>query len=165
MSYPLEAVEKERRRRRDAAQEALGECLAELAAAEERLKEAKRQRAALGERHARARRDLYRPQAGDALDVAGVQERRRGLDALARRLATQEAEVARREDDVAEAAEGVSAARRELATAAQNLSALEKHREKWRTELELEHRRKEEKLLDEISAAKFARAVHSSGFD
>ena len=156
--YPLRAVADERRRQRDAAQQTLGDRLAELTAAEERHEEARQKQSALSARHTQARQDLYRPAKGGVLDVGRVHERRRGFDTLGRQLERHASEVACRVGEVGEAVERVAEARRQLAAAAQGLSALEKHREKWRLGLETEHRRKEEKLMDEISAAKYARA-------
>jgi flagellar export protein FliJ len=157
--YPLQAVEDQRRRSRDAAQRVLGERLAGLAAAEERLETAREGRRTLAAEHAAAREDLYRPAVGGGLDVGRVHERRRGLDFLARRIERQEAEVERRAGEVGEAEEDVAAARRRLTAAAQELSAIEKHRARWRKEIETEGRRREEKLMDEISTASYARGA------
>jgi len=156
--YRLQTVLELRERERDAAQEALAQRLAEEERERRRLAELEAELAA-GEAELAARREaIYEPEAGGTLAVATIDRRRAEVKYLEGVQQRRRDEVARQAEAVDSAASAVTAAREALVAAAQALTAIEKHRDKWREELLVEERRKEEQLIGEISAANFAAA-------
>ncbi|HSS51942.1 MAG TPA: hypothetical protein VLX28_23625 [Thermoanaerobaculia bacterium] len=154
--YPLQAVEDQRRRARDHAQERLAERLRELDAAKARHGELEAAARALAAERQRRQDGLYDPEEG-RLDVDLVTHRRAGLGYLAARLAERRRELARQEEAVAAAGVRVEQARAEIAAAAQAVAAIEKHRAGWRQGILAEMSRREEKLIDEITTSNFVR--------
>jgi flagellar export protein FliJ len=81
------------------------------------------------------------------------------LNRFEERLKDEEAEVAleieRQKEVVKEAAEFVEQKRREMAEAAKELKAIEKHKEKWQTEVRKERQAKEELNQEEIGNTLF----------
>ncbi|HVS01999.1 MAG TPA: hypothetical protein VMT16_04450 [Thermoanaerobaculia bacterium] len=155
--YPLQSVLELRQRERDAAQEFLAGCLAEVGREERRVAEAE-----AAERHQqdelRSLQDgFYDPPVEGVLDIRLLDERRNGIRFAQERLAARRREVVARRQRLAEAREQVESARDALSAAAQALTAIEKHRDKWRDEELAELRRKEELLLQEIASAAFVR--------
>lgn len=163
-AYPLAAVEDLRRRRRDEAQESLGRLREEARVAGGAVAEAvSAVEAARGDLET-ARRDLYAPSTrSGVLDVGAVDRRRRGLGVLDRRIEEHLAELERRRGASAAADEALRQGRAHLAEAAQQLTAIEKHRERWQRRLDAEARRREDKALDEIAASRFVAGRRARG--
>jgi flagellar biosynthesis chaperone FliJ len=156
--YPLQTVLELRQRERDAAQDALSQAIAAEARARERLVALEEELRA-GEVELTARRDgLYEPPAEGVLDVALIDRRRAEVKFLEGRQEKRRQAVADQERVVHDAAGAVIAAREVLTAAAQALTAIEKHQEKWREGVLAEMRRKEELQLQEIAASRFAAA-------
>ena len=156
--YRLQTVLELRERERDAAQEALAARIADEARERRTLAELEAELAA-GEEELSARRDaIYAPEANGTLAVAAIERRRAEVKYL-EGVQQRRREGVRRQGEAVEAAvAAVAAAREALVAAAQELTAIEKHKQKWREALLAEERRKEEQLIGEIAAANFAAA-------
>jgi flagellar export protein FliJ len=156
--YRLQTVLELRERERDAAQEALAQRIADEARERQTLAELEAELAS-GEAELAARRDaIYEPEANGTLAVSTIDRRRAEVKYLEGVQEQRREGVRRQHEAVESAVAAVAAAREALVAAAQALTAIEKHRDKWREELLAEERRKEEQLIGEIAAANFAAA-------
>lgn len=160
--YPLQVVFDQRLRAQDAAQQLVGERLAELARAEASLAAACAAREAAAAALSNARNRLYDPDPDGRLDVQVVAERKAGLQFRERELselaAAERAATATRDREVA----ALATAREALAEAARECMAIEKHRETWLLEVRLEMGRKEEAEIAEVANAGWLRSREES---
>ena len=149
--YRLQTLLKIRERKKEAAEQHLGECLKKLRAEQERLKEMENElERMIAKRKAKAREYAEKTMRGEmsAQDAVGanvyIDRLKEAEEAQKNAIEGQKAVVAQREEDV-------KGARAELVKAEQELKALEKHKEKWEEAVKKEDQAKQEEIQDEIA--------------
>jgi flagellar export protein FliJ len=149
--YRLQTVLNIRSRAKEEAARLVALRLEQLAAAEEEL--ARRQRAlqACYDKQNRTRAAMNE-ELEKGVQAKGVVAHRIFLKDLREQESELAAAVEKQKSTVKQAEEEVEAARRKLVEAAQDLKAIEIHKENWLTAERTEEKRREQKLSDEIGS-------------
>lgn len=153
--YPLEVVLGVREREKETAEEALAEAVRQLKEAENEEKLRAEEVVGLQARQREFTETIYEPEANGSLAIATIDRRKAELRNLDKQV--QQAELRHLESKAeVQRVEGVvSTARSALVEAIQALKAIEKHRKKWKHERDLEAKKKEEQLMQEVATAKW----------
>ncbi len=153
--YPLEVVLGVREREKEAAEEALAEAVLLLKEAEEEEERQAEVVVSLKARQQDFTERIYEPEAGGSLAIATIDRRKAELRNLEKQVQGAELRHLESKAEVQRVEGVVSAARSALVEAIQALKAIEKHRNKWKHERELEAKKKEEQLMQEVATAKW----------
>ncbi len=153
--YRLATLLKLRERAKEQAEQYLAACLKAVREELERQREMEEElERMLAQREAKVREYSEKAMRGEmsAMDVTGasvyIERLKEQEEAQQNAIEGQKAVVAQKEEDV-------KGARKDLATAMQELKALEKHREKWVEQVKKEKQVREEDALDEVAQTIF----------
>ena len=153
--YPLEVVLGVREREKEAAEEALAEAVLQLKEAEEEEKRRAQMVVALEARQEEFVTVIYEPEAGGGLAIATIDRRKAELRNLEKQVHQGELHHLEGKAEVQRVEGIVSEARAALVEKIQALKAIEKHRKKWKHKRDLEAKKKEEQLMQEVATAKW----------
>lgn len=153
--YPLTVVLGVREREKESAEEALAEAVRQLQEAQE--EEQRRAKAVQDQtrRHREFAQTLYEPEPGGGLAIATIDRRKAELGNLDQQVERAKLHHLEGQAEVQRVETVVSKAREQLVEKVQALKAIEKHRAKWKQERDLEAKKKEEQLMQEVATAKW----------
>ena len=149
--YRLKALLGIRERKKEEAEQHLARCLAALRQEEERLREMEEElERMIANREAKRREYSEKAMRGEMQAQSAVSANV-FIERLKEKEEQQKYAIEGQIQVVEQRTEDVAEAQQELVVAAQELKALEKHREKWEEEVKRERMIKEEQSFDEIA--------------
>jgi flagellar export protein FliJ len=161
--YPLQAVLEQRGAAREEARLRLAEAIRELEERERERGGAEAKLAALDAERGELTGHLYDPDERGLLPIPLVERRTDELRNVEGQLREAEHAVAACREAVERAVARVDECRGLLVEADRDLKAAEKHHEAWRAEWQREQTRKEQRLSEEVTLARFAAEAAGDG--